>query len=87
MIVVTGAGGRLEWSVIEGLLRRVPAGRIVANLRDPAKATFSDGRAQVRAGDFAGPSSLAAALAGAEQVLVASVNQLGKTARRLHRAA
>ncbi len=86
MIVVTGAGGRLEWSVIEGLLRRVPAGRIVANMRDPAKATFSDGRAQVRAGDFAGPSSLAA-FAGAEQVLVVSVNQLGETARRLHRAA
>lgn len=88
MIVVTGASGQLGRNVVEGLLRRVAAEQIVATVREPAKATDLAAKGvQVRAGDFANPDALAAAFAGADQVLVVSVNQLGEPALRLHRTA
>ncbi len=88
MIVVTGAAGQLGRGVVEKLLTRLPADRIVASVRDPAKATaLAEQGVHVRAGDFAEPDRLAAAFAGAEQVLVVSVDKLGETALRLHRAA
>ncbi len=88
MIVVTGATGQLGRAVVEGLLTRLPADRIVASVRDPAKATaLAERGVHVRAGDFAKPDNLAAAFAGAEQVLVVSVDKLGETALRLHHAA
>lgn len=88
MIAVTGANGQLGRAVVECLLGRVPAGRIVACVRDPAKAAALAARGvEVRAGDFADPRALAAAFAGAEQVLVVSVDRLGEEGRRLHRAA
>ena len=88
MIVVTGASGQLGRAVVENLLTRVPADRIVASVRDAARAATLAGKGiQVRAGDFAEPDGLAATFAGAEQVLVVSVDQLGEQGRRLHRAA
>ena len=88
MIVVTGAGGQLGRGVVEGLLTRVPAERIVASVRDPAGlAALARRGVQVRAGDFARPEALVAAFEGASQVLVVSVDQFGEEARRLHRAA
>jgi uncharacterized protein YbjT (DUF2867 family) len=88
MIIVTGANGQLGRAVVEGLLARLPADRIVACVRDPAKATALVGRGvDVRAGDFAKPDELATAFQGAEQVLAVSVDQLGETGRRLHRTA
>ncbi len=81
MIVVTGATGQLGRGVINGLLSRMPAGRIVASVRDPAKAAaLAETGVHVRAGDFAEPDGLAAAFAGAAQVLVVSVDKLGETA-------
>ena len=88
MIVVTGANGQLGRDVVNGLLRRVPVDQIVASVREPAKASdFTTKGIAVRPGDFADPKALAAAFSGASQVLVISVNQLGETALRLHRAA
>ena len=88
MIVVTGANGHLGRAVVEQLLSRLPAERIVACVRDPGKANELDKQGiTVRAGDFAKPEELATAFAGAEQVLVISVDKLGEEARRLHRAA
>jgi len=88
MIVVTGANGQLGRGVVDGLLTRLPADRIVASVRDPAEATeLAERGVHVRAGDFARPDGLAAAFAGAEQVLVVSVDQIGETGRRLHRSA
>lgn len=88
MIVVTGAGGQLGRAVVENLLGRMPAERIVATVRDPARAAALAARGvDVRAGDFAEPDSLEAAFAGASQVLIVSVNQIGEAGRRLHRAA
>lgn len=37
MIVVTGASGQLGRLVIQSLLRKVPAGEIVAAVRDPKR--------------------------------------------------
>ncbi len=88
MIVVTGATGQLGRAVVAGLLARLPADRIVANVRNPSKAkVLADQGVHVRRGDFTAPSDLEAAFAGAKQVLVISVNQLGEAARRLHHVA
>ena len=79
MIIVTGANGQLGGAVVTQLLTRLPANQIVASVRDPAKAAALAARGViVRAGDFAEPAGLAAAFAGAGQVLVVSVNKLGE---------
>lgn len=88
MIVVTGATGQLGRGVVEGLLRRLPASLIAAAARDPAKAAALAGSGvAVRRCDFAEPEAVGAAFAGADSVLVVSVDQLGEPALRLHRAA
>jgi NAD(P)H dehydrogenase (quinone) len=78
MIVVTGATGKLGRHVIEALLKKVPAGEIVAAVRTPEKA--ADLAAQgvvVRTADYSKPETLVAAFAGAEKVLLISSNELG----------
>lgn len=88
MIVVTGATGHLGQAVVDHLLARVPADHVVASVRDPDEAADLARRGvETRRGDFAEPDSLAAAFAGADQVLVVSVDKLGDEARRLHRNA
>ena len=88
MIVVTGANGQLGQAVVKNLARRLPAGRIVASVRDAAKASpLAAIGVEVRAGDFADPASLEVTFAGAEQVLIVSVDKLGEEALRLHRNA
>ena len=88
MIVVTGATGQLGRAVVESLVRRLPADRIVASVRDAAKASsLAALGVEVRTGDFDNPLSLKDAFAGAEQVLIVSANKLGDEALRLHRNA
>jgi uncharacterized protein YbjT (DUF2867 family) len=88
MIVVTGATGQLGRAVVEGLLTRLPAERIVASVRDPARAAALAARGvEVRLGDFSRPEALAEAFSGATEVLVVSVDKLGEEALRMHRAA
>lgn len=85
MIVVTGATGQLGKAVVENLLRRMPAGRIVASVRDAGKAVELVARGvEVREGDFADADSLRKAFAGAEQVLIVSADKLGDEALHLH---
>jgi len=80
MIVVTGATGQLGRLVIQSLLQRqVPANRIVAAVRSPAKA--ADLAAQgivVRQADYSQPESLQAAFAGADKVLLISSSEVGQ---------
>jgi len=79
MIAVTGATGKLGRLVIEGLLRRVPAGRLVAIVRDPGKAAdFAARGVQVRRGDYSQTATLGPALAGVEQLLLISGSDLGR---------
>lgn len=86
MIVITGASGQLGRLVIEALLQKLPAGEIVAAVRNPEKVADLAARGvQVRVADYDQPASLAAAFAGADKLLLISANEVG---RRLpqHRA-
>ena len=88
MIVVTGATGHLGMGVVESLLDRLPADRVVATARDVSKAAdFARRGVTVREGDFADLPGLTKAFAGADQVLIVSVDKLGDEALRLHRTA
>ncbi|MGO4382025.1 NmrA family NAD(P)-binding protein [Pseudoduganella sp. RAF19] len=79
MIVITGASGQLGQLVIEGLLEKVPAGQIVAAVRDPAKASALAARGVVvRRADYNDPASLDAAFDGAQKVLLISSSEIGQ---------
>lgn len=79
MIVVTGATGQLGRLVIEELLKRVPASRIVAAVRTPAKAAELAARGVlVRAADYTKPETLDSAFQGAERVLLISSSEVGQ---------
>ncbi|GAB0114323.1 NmrA family transcriptional regulator [Acidisoma sp. C75] len=57
-------------------------------MRDPGKASALSARGvEVRAADFADPTSLRRAFAGADHVLIVSVDKIGEEALTLHRAA
>lgn len=78
MIIVTAASGQLGRMVIAELLKRVPAERIVAAVRDPAKvADLADQGVLVRHADYTDPASLDKAFEGATKVLLISSNDLG----------
>lgn len=86
MIVVTGATGNLGRLVVEELLKKVPAARIIAAVRDPGKAADLRSRGVVvRHADYDKPETLGPAFAGAAKVLLVSGSEVG---RRLpqHRA-
>lgn len=88
MIVVTGATGQLGRGVVESLLGRVPAGEIVASVRDAGKAADLAAKGvEIRTGEFGDADSLKAAFRGADQVLIVSADKLGDEALRLHRTA
>lgn len=88
MIVVTGATGPLGRQVVENLLERgVPAGKIVAAVRTPAKAAdLAERGVQVREADYDRPETLAPAFAGAQKVLLISGSEIGKRVQQ-HRNA
>ncbi len=86
MIVVTGASGQLGRLVIAALLRTVPAGEIVAAVRNPAKVADLAARGvQVRQADYDQPASLAAAFKGADKLLLISASEVGRRVPQ-HRA-
>jgi NAD(P)H dehydrogenase (quinone) len=80
LIAVTGATGHLGRLVVESLLERgVPAGRIVAGVRRPEKASELSARGvQVRAADYTRPETLDAALEGVGRLLLVSSNEVGQ---------
>ncbi|WFE26139.1 SDR family oxidoreductase [Solwaraspora sp. WMMD791] len=80
MITVTGAAGHLGRLVVADLLDRgVPAGEIVAVVRDPAKGADLTARGvQVRVGDYDRPETLGPALAGTRRLLLVSGSEVGK---------
>jgi NAD(P)H dehydrogenase (quinone) len=79
-ITVTGATGHLGRLVIEELLDRdVPAGQIVAAVRDPQKAADLAARGvQVRHADYTKPETLAGALAGTDKLVLISSSEVGQ---------
>lgn len=80
LIGVTGATGNLGRLVVESLLGRgVPAGRVVAAVRDEEKAAGLAARGvQVRRADYAQPETLGAAFEGVGRLLLVSGNEVGR---------
>lgn len=88
MIVITGATGALNGSTVAHLLERVPATEIAVVTRDPARAEHLAARGvDVRRGDYADPSSLVGAFAGADQLVLVSSSDPSADAVALHRSA
>jgi NAD(P)H dehydrogenase (quinone) len=75
LIIVTGATGELGRSIVEQLIRLVPANQVGVSVRDPQKASeLMALGVRVRRGDFAEPDTLSQAFEGATQVLIVSSN-------------
>lgn len=76
MIAVTGATGHLGRLTLQALLDRgVPAGEVVALVRDPARAADLAGQGvEIRRADYHQPDTLRAALEGMETLLLVSSN-------------
>ena len=87
MYAITAATGQLGRLVVDALLDAVPADRIVAAVRSPAKAADLAAKGvQVREADYDRPETLAAAFAGVERVLLISSSEVGGRLAQ-HRAA
>ncbi len=81
--VITAATGQLGRLVIDVLLRRVPAGSIVAAVRNIDKASdIAALGVQVRQADFNQAASLEAAFQGAERLLLISSSEIGQRTRQ-----
>lgn len=77
--VITGASGTLGRLTADSLLEKVDPAEVVLVTRSPEKLEDLATRgAQVRAGDFDDPSSLAAAFAGAHRLLLISTDTIGR---------
>ncbi len=75
MIVVTGANGKLGRAIVKSLLSVMPAERIGASVRDPARAIELQALGvPVLQADYDNADSLRRAFEGAEQVLMISSN-------------
>ncbi|HYD39733.1 MAG TPA: NAD(P)H-binding protein [Anaeromyxobacter sp.] len=86
MIAVTAATGHLGRLVLEELLQKVPAGQVIAAVRNPDKAKDLVARGvEVRTADYDQPATLDAALQGAEKLLFISGSEAGKRGPQ-HRA-
>lgn len=90
-ILVTGASGQLGSLVIAQLLERgVPASDIIAGSRDPGKLSALEAKGiAARKVDFNDTTTLAAAFAGIDRLLIISTDELGTPGKRLeqHQAA
>jgi NAD(P)H dehydrogenase (quinone) len=81
-LLVTGASGHLGRRAIE-LLLEANAGHVIATTRTPDKlADLAARGVEVRQADFDDPSSLAAAFAGTDRLLLISTDTLDGTDRR-----
>ncbi|WP_028656282.1 NmrA family NAD(P)-binding protein [Nocardioides sp. J54] len=81
-LVVTGATGHLGRLVVESLLARgVPADQVVAVGRDEERlAALADLGVTARRADYDDPAAVAAAVEGAEKVLLVSGSEVGQRA-------
>lgn len=75
-IVITGASGRLGRLVVADLLRIAPEAHVIGLVRNPAEATeLTDRGVELRAAHYDDASSVVAAVAGADKVLLISSSQ------------
>lgn len=81
MIAVTGASGHLGQRVIHNLLNTHDAQKIVAIVRNPAKAQqLAEKNVLVRQADYSDSAALALALQGVEKLLLISSSEVGQRA-------
>ncbi|MDR8029059.1 SDR family oxidoreductase [Burkholderia cenocepacia] len=86
MYAITGASGQLGRLVIDALLETVPASRIVAAVRNPARARDLEARGVVvREADYTRPETLASAFVGVDKLLLISSTEVAGRLP-LHRA-
>ena len=86
MYAVTGASGQLGTLVLDRLLAKVPAGEIVATVRNlDDGAALSNRGVTVRVADYDRPDTLASAFAGVNRLLLISSSEVGRRAAQ-HRA-
>ena len=75
MIIVTGATGQLGHQIVEQLIKRVPASKVGASVRDLSKAANLKALGlRVRQGSFDNVESLKQTFDGATQILIVSSN-------------
>ncbi|MGH2941027.1 MAG: NAD(P)H-binding protein [Solirubrobacterales bacterium] len=87
-LLITGAGGQLGRRTAELLLDRDDRPELILVTRQPDAIADLAGRgATVRFGDFDDPTSLPAAFAGAERMLLISTTEVGDKRVAEHRAA
>ncbi|MFK0129546.1 NAD(P)H-binding protein [Streptomyces rubiginosohelvolus] len=78
-IVVTGATGALGRLVVDALLAEVPAGEVVAVVRDKEKAAALAARGvELRIADYSAPETLAGAFRSGDRVLLISGSEVGR---------
>jgi NAD(P)H dehydrogenase (quinone) len=80
-LFVAGAGGKLGRRVVELLLERGYAGKIIAGSRHPEKLDFVG--VETRKADFADVVGFTAALAGVDRVLIISTDEIGEARIKL----
>lgn|ERR1039458_2613632 len=86
MIAITGANGKLGQLVVKGLLEKLPANQIVAEVRDPEKSgDLRDRGVEVRKADYDRRETLTDALTGIEKLLLISAVVPGERFRQ-HKA-
>lgn len=86
-IVITGASGHLGRRVVDEALERVDPAELVLVTRTPdALADYAERGAKVRHGDFTDPSTLQAAFAGGERLLLISTDAVGERVPHQHAA-
>ena len=78
-LAVTGATGQLGRLVMEKLLETVPADRLVAIVRNPAKTDDLAARGvSVRQADYEDEAALQRAVAGVDRLLLISSSEIGR---------
>jgi NAD(P)H dehydrogenase (quinone) len=77
MIAITGATGQLGRLVINHILRLQPGAKLVAAVRDPAKAKSLPRGVEVRLADYDRPETLKDAFRGVDKLLLISSNVIG----------
>lgn len=79
MIAITGATGQLGQLVIQSLLARIPAEKIIAVVRNRDRANqLAALGVHIREADYANPAALSRAFAGVEKVLLISSSEVGQ---------
>ena len=80
-LFVAGAGGKLGHRVIELLLERGHAGKLIAGSRAPEKLSFPG--IETRKADYADPAGFTDALKGVDRLLLISTDLVGEVRQKL----